>query len=143
MAVGEILFMVAVVAVAALMTALKGKVPAWLGFVLMIAGSVAVIIGSAVTQNYKAIPLGVAGVIGTVLIWISGATSEPATNYDPDDNGSNRRDDPDTLGGVARRVRWWAWLVAAVLVVGAVGLSFAIPEATSTRSASSALHHRS
>src|SRR4051812_40225839 len=58
MSTGEILFMVAVVAVAILVTALKSKVPAWLGFILMLVASAVAIVGGAATQNYKAIPLG-------------------------------------------------------------------------------------
>jgi len=143
MSVGEIVFMVAVVAVALLMTVLKGKVPAWLGFLLMLIASIVVIVGSAVTGGYKAIPLGVAGVIGTILVWIFGATSQPATNPDlPGGDDGQRRDDPDTLGGVASRVRWWTWLVVAVLVVGGFGLSFAIPDApSSNHTAPSAQHN--
>ena len=143
MSTGEIVFMVAVVAVAILVTALKGKVPAWLGFLLMLIASIVVIVGSAVTQSYKAIPLGVAGVIGTILVWIFGATSQAATNPElPGGDDGQRRDDPDTLGGVASRVRWWTWLVVAALVIGAFGLSFAIPEATSGHAAPAAQHTR-
>lgn len=141
MSVGDTLFMVAVVAVAALVTVLKGKVPAWLGFSLMLAGCVIVIIGSAATQSYKALPLGVAGLIGTILVWVNGATSSAATNPDlPDDGTSTRRDDPDTLGGLTSRVRWWAWVVVTALVIGAFGLSFAIPEGAG--SAPAAQHNR-
>lgn len=142
MSTGEIVFMVAVVAVAALVTALKGKVPAWLGFLLMLIASIVVIVGSAVTQSYKAIPLGAAGVIGTILVWIFGATSQPATNPDlPGGDDGQRRDDPDTLGGVASRVSWWTWLIVAVLVLGAFGVSFAIPEAPSSSHSAQNNHH--
>ena len=112
----------------------------------MLIASIVVIVGSVATQSYKAIPLGVAGVIGTILVWIFGSTSQPATNPDlPGDSDGQRRDDPDTLGAVASRVRWWTWLVVAVLIVGAFGLTFAIPEAVrSGHSAPSAQrNHRS
>jgi len=129
MSIGEIIFMVAVVAVAILVTALKGKVPAWVGFGLMLLASIVVIVGSAVTSNFKAIPLGVAGVIGTIIAWIAGATSAPATNPDlPDDGTSTRRDDPDTLGGVASHIKLVPWLIIAAVVVGAVAVTFVIPE---------------
>jgi hypothetical protein len=129
MTTGEIIFMVAVVAVAVLVTILKSKLPAWLGFVLMLAACVVAIVGGAVTNNYKAIPLGVAGVIGTILAWVTGAKSNPATNPDLPDDGtsSSRPDDPDTLGGVASNVGWWAWLIIAALVIGALALTFALP----------------
>jgi hypothetical protein len=130
MSIGEIIFMVAVVGVAVLVTILKSKVPAWLGFILMLAASVVAIVGGAVTNNFKAIPLGVAGVIGTLIAWFAGAKSSAATNPDlPDDGSSSRRDDPDTLGGVAANISWVAWLIVAVLVVAAIAVTFAIPAA--------------
>src|SRR5215467_4191241 len=98
MEVGDILFMVLVVAVAVLMAILKNKVPHWLGFVLMLLASIVAIAGGAATKNYKAIPLGVAGVIGTIIAWVSGATSQPVAS-------------DDTLGGVAERIRWYSWLI--------------------------------
>src|SRR5262249_9554513 len=104
MSAGEIIFIVAVVAVATLMTILKGKVPAWLGFVLMLLASLVAIVGGAATKNFRAIPLGAAGVIGTIIAWVSGASSNPATN--PDLPGDSRKDDPDTLGGVATNIPW-------------------------------------
>lgn len=132
MSTGEIIFMVAVVAVAILVTALKSKVPAWLGFVLMLAASAVAIVGGAATQNYKAIPLGVAGVIGTIIAWATGATSSPATNPElPGPDDGQRRDDPDTLGGVANNIKWWAWLIIVALVVGSIAITFVIPSAPS------------
>jgi hypothetical protein len=116
MSVGEIIFMVLVVGVAIVMAVLKDKTPSWLGFILMLAAGIVTIIGSAATKNYKAIPLGVASVLGTGILWIGGATSSAATT-----------DDPDTLGGVASKAAWWAWLTATVMVVAAVGISFAVP----------------
>jgi hypothetical protein len=118
MSMGEIIFMVAVVAVAILMTILKNKVPAVLGFILMLVASLAAVVGGAATKNFKAIPLGVAGIIGTIIAWVTGATSSPATN------GGG---DTDTLGGVAANIQWWAWLIIAALVVGAVAVTFLIP----------------
>lgn len=116
MSVGDILFMVLVVAVAVLMTILKNRVPSWLGFVLMLAASIAAIVGGAATKHYKPVPLGVAGVLGTVLVWITGATSQPATDSDS-----------NTLGGIATGVKWWVWLITAVLVVGGAAIGFALP----------------
>ena len=108
------------------MTILKGKMPAWLGFILLLLASLVAINGGAVTKEFKAIPIGVAGVIGTIIAWVSGATSSPATNPDLPDDGP-RRDDPDTIGGVAGQVRWYAWLIIAGVVVVAVAVTFAIP----------------
>jgi hypothetical protein len=40
-----------------------------------------------------------------------------------------RRDDPDTLGDMASKVRWYAWLIVAGLLVGGVAtLSFVVPQ---------------
>jgi drug/metabolite transporter (DMT)-like permease len=116
MSVGEIIFMVLVVGVAIVMAVLKDKMPSWLGFILMLAAGIVTIIGSAVTKNYKAVPLGAASILATVIVWIGGATSSAATT-----------EDPDTLGGVASKAAWWAWLTAAAMVVAAVGISFALP----------------
>jgi hypothetical protein len=116
MSIGEIIFMVAVVGVAVLMAILKDKVPAWLGFVLMLVASVVAIVGGAVTSEFKAIPLGVAGVIGTIIAWVTGAKSAPAAG-------------DDTLGGVASGIGLVPWLIIAAVVVGAAAVTFAIPEA--------------
>ena len=122
----DILFMGLVVAVAILMAVLKSKIPYWLGFVLMIVAGSVTIVGGAVTHEYKAIPLGVAAVVGTIVVWISGATSSPASSTDSC-GGDSRRDDPDTLGGIASRVRWYAWLIVVALVAGGVAVGFALP----------------
>src|ERR1041385_4433276 len=114
MSVGDILFMVLVVGVAVLMAILKNKVPSVLGFILMLVASIVAIVAGAATKNYKPIPLGVAGVIGTIVAWVSGATSQPAAS-------------DDTLGGVAERVPWLSWLVIAVLLVAGIGIGFALP----------------
>lgn len=116
MSIGEIIFMVAVVVVAGLMAILKDKVPAWLGFGLMLVASLVAIVGGAVTREYKAIPIGAAGVIGTIIAWVTGATSEASA-------------DDDTLGGKAKNIKdvWW-WVILGVVVV-AVVVTFLIPQA--------------
>jgi hypothetical protein len=130
MSTGEIIFMVLVVGVAILVTVLKDKVPAWLGFVLMLAASVVAIVGGAVTGEFKPIPLGAAGVIGTIIAWIAGAKSSAATNPDLPDDGtsSSRPDDPDTLGGLASNISFLPWLIIAVVVIAAAAVTFVIPE---------------
>jgi hypothetical protein len=116
MSIGEIIFMVAVVGVAVLMAILKDKVPAWLGFVLMLVASAVAIVGGAVTSEFKAIPLGVAGVIGTIIAWVTGAKSSASA-------------DDDTLGGIASNIGFVPWLIIAAVVAGAAAVTFAIPEA--------------
>jgi hypothetical protein len=98
------------------MAILKNKVPAWLGFVLMLVASGVAIVGGAVTSEFKAIPIGVAGVIGTIIAWVTGAKSSPAA-------------DDSTLGGIASNIGFVPWLIIAVVVIGAVAVSFAIPQA--------------
>ncbi len=115
MEVGDIIFMVVVVAVAILMAVLKDKVPNWLGFVLMLIASIVAIVGSAATKNYRAIPLGAAGVISTIVAWVSGATSEGQA-------------EDDTLGGIAKKIPWWAWLIIAVLMVAGAIIGFVLPK---------------
>jgi len=107
MSIGEIIFMVVVVAVALLVTILKRKLLYWAGFIVMLAASLVAVIGGAATKNFRAIPLGVAGIIGAIIAWVTGATSSPVAGE-------------DTLGGVAQNIRWWAWLIIAGLVVAAV-----------------------
>jgi len=108
---GDTIFMVVVIGVAVLLAILKailkGNLPNWLGFVLMIAASLVAIVGGAATQSYKTIPIGVAGALGSALAWISGATSSGEA-------------DSDTLGGVAKNIPLWAWLIIAGLVAAAI-----------------------
>lgn len=115
---GDIIFMVVVVAVAALMTVLKGKVPAWLGFILVLLGGLVCIVGGAATKNFKAIPVGVAFVIATILMWVGSATSSAATDSDS-----------NTLGAAVSNAPWWAWVISAVLVIGGFAVGIAIPNA--------------
>ena len=112
---GDIIFMVAVIVVAILMTILKDKLAPWLGFVLMLVASVVAIVGSAATKNYRAIPLGSAGVVSTIIAWVSGAKSEAQA-------------EDDTLGGLAKNIPWWAWLIIAVLMVAGVVIGFVLPK---------------
>lgn len=129
MSAGEIIFMVLVVGVAISMAVLKSKVPYWLGFILMLVASAAAIVGGVATKGYKIVPFGVACLLGTIVAWVSGATSKPATSDDAGGDGDSDRDrdKPDTLGGLASRIRWYAWLIIAALVVGGVAISFALP----------------
>jgi hypothetical protein len=125
---GDIIFMVVVVAVAALMTVLKGKVPAWLGFILVLLGGLVCIVGGAATRNFKVIPVGVAFVIATILLWATGATSSPSTNSDDGDGSAGKYPDPDTLGATARNAPWWAWVISTVVVIAGFLVGFlAIP----------------
>ncbi len=129
MSAGEIIFMVLVVGVAILMAVLKDKMPYWLGFILMLIASAAAIAGGVAMKGYRIIPLGVACLLGTIVAWVSGATSRPATSDDAGGGGDSDRDrdKPDTLGGLASRVRWYAWVIIAALVVGGVAIGFALP----------------
>ena len=128
MGAGDIIFMVVVITVAALMTVLNKKVPAWLGFILVLLGGLAAIAGGAAMKNFKIIPVGVAFVIATILLWATGATSTPSTNSDDGDGSAGKYPDPDTLGATARNAPWWAWLISTVVVVAGFLVGFlAIP----------------
>jgi hypothetical protein len=115
MSTGDVIFMVIVVGVAILVAILKDKVPAWLGFVAMLAAGAVAIVGGAVTGEFKAIPLGVAGVVGTIIAWVAGARSSVEAN-------------DDTLGGAAKNISLVPWLLIALVVCGAVAATLAIPE---------------
>jgi hypothetical protein len=115
MSTGDAIFMVVVVGVAVLVTILKDKVPAWLGFAAMLVASAVAIVGGAITGEFKVIPLGVAGVVGTIVAWVSGARSSVQA-------------DDDTLGGLAKNISLAPWLVIALVVAGAVGATFVIPD---------------
>ena len=68
--------------------------------------------------------------IGTIIAWITGATSSPATNPElPGTGDEPRRDDPDTLGGVASRIGLFAWLIIAAVLAVAVAVSPLPPDA--------------
>lgn len=115
MSTGDAIFMVVVAGVALLVAILKDKVPAWLGFAAMLVASGVAIVGGAVTREFKVIPSGVAGVVGTIIAWVSGARSSAQA-------------DDDTLGGLAKNISFAPWLLIALVVAGAVGATFAIPD---------------
>jgi hypothetical protein len=128
MSTGEIIFMVAVVVAAVLATILKNRTY-WLGLGLMMGASLVDIIGGVVIQEYRVVPLGIAGVIGTLIVFFTGRIFvAPATNIDsPDDNGGPKGDDPDTLGGIASRMKWWAWVAVAGVCVAAIPITLVLP----------------
>lgn len=82
------------------------NIPAWLGFIIIIiVGIVAIIYGAVAfaPANAGFIAFGVWAIISSVLAWATGATSAPS--------GTD-------FGGVVTKLRWWVWLIVAVLFVG-------------------------
>ena len=90
------------------------NVPPWLGFVLIIIVGIAAIIFGAVAfapANAGFIAFGVWAIVSSVLAWATGATSAPST---------------DNFGGVVTNLKWWVWLIVAVLFVGAAVIAFTV-----------------
>jgi hypothetical protein len=105
------------------------KVPAWLGFGLMLAASLTLIVGGAIVKEFTIIPLGAAGIVGTLIAWIAGAKASPNV-------------DRGTMGGVANNIPtgWW-FAILGVMLVG-IGVAIAIPHAPAA-TASTSTHERS
>jgi|SRR5580704_1701923 hypothetical protein len=131
MSTGDIIFMAVVVGVAILVAILKAinKTPAWLGYVLMGAASLVNIVGGAVVGEYKAVPLGVAGAIGTLIfiVWPKRAKSEPSA-------GDDTVGGTVTFGAMKNTVEDPRWWVIAGVLAAAVVVAFVIPQAPTTRS---------
>ena len=92
-----------------------GWLPAWLGFVLIIAAGAASIIFGAMDEVAGLISVGAWAVVSAVIAWVSGATSSPRVN-------PFKR----SFGGVASEIPQVAWLVIAGLFVIALVLAFVL-----------------
>jgi len=88
-----------------------GWLPAWLGFILIIAAGAAAIIVGAISNPVSAglIAFGVAAIASSILAWWAGGKSEPRGN--PFDK---------SFGGVVSGIDGWVWLVIFGLFVVAV-----------------------
>lgn len=94
----------------ALLERLLGWLPAWLGFVLIIAAGIAAIVVGAILPKVGLIAFGVAAILSSALAWWQGASSEPRVN--PFDQ---------SFGGVVSKIDGWAWLVVfGLFVVAAI-----------------------
>ena len=98
----------------ALLERLLGWLPAWLGFVLIIAAGVAAIVVGAIQSNAGFIAFGVAAILSAALAWWQGGRSEPRGN--PFDQ---------SFGGVVSKIDGWAWLVVFGLFVVALIIAIA------------------
>jgi hypothetical protein len=88
------------------------RVPAWLGFALIILAGVAVAVLGIVTGTKTAgfVAFGVAAIASAILAWWAGGRSEPRGN--PFDR---------SFGGVVKGIDGWVWLVIfGLFVVAAI-----------------------
>jgi hypothetical protein len=92
-----------------------GWLPAWLGFVLIIAAGAVSIIFGAIDSVAGLIAFGAWAIISAIVAWVAGATSSPRVNP------FNR-----SFGGVVSRIPQVAWLVIAGLFVVALVLAFVL-----------------
>lgn len=127
----DIIFMVAVIVIAALMKILKNSTAInVLGVICGVGASVGAIV-SGVMGDFKAIPLGIAGVICALLAYFTKAKVAP-------DASAN----PFTLSGVALQIENWPTLVMMVLVVGACVAAALIPQQAPAKSNKTEQRHR-
>jgi hypothetical protein len=87
---------------------LLGWLPAWLGFMLIIAAGAAAIVVGAISNPVSAglIAFGVAAIASSILAWWAGGKSEPRVN--PFEK---------SFGGVVSNIDGWVWLVIFGLFV--------------------------
>ena len=88
---------------------LLGWIPNWLGFCLIIAAGIAMIVVGAIQRSAGLICWGCAAIAGSIIAWVSGATSRP------DINPMKK-----SFGGTVSRVPMKSWAAIFVLFVGAL-----------------------
>jgi hypothetical protein len=99
----------------ALLERLLGWLPAWLGFVLIIAAGVLAIVIGAMQSSAGLIAFGVAAILSAGLAWWQGVKADPRGN--PMDQ---------SFGGAVSRMDGWAWLVVFGLFVVALIIAFVV-----------------
>jgi len=112
-----------------LKAALKDKFPNLLGYILMGSASLAAIVGAAVTSEYKAIPLGVAGVIGTIIFIIWPKNAKISASADDDSLGATV-----TFDSMKKGVEDWRWWVICGTLAASVVATIFIPQPSASRS---------
>lgn len=90
-------------------TEAHGGIPNWVGFGLIIAAGIALVVVGAVIPNAGAIAFGVATVASAVIGWVSGASSKPRVN-------PFKRE----FGGTVKEIEQVPWLLIAGAYVAAV-----------------------
>lgn len=85
---------------------LLGWLPTWLGFVLIIAAGVTLVVAGIVLESAGYIAFGVASIVAAVIAWVDGATSRPRFTFDP-----------KGFGGTVANVRDWVTLTVMGLFV--------------------------
>ncbi len=83
-------------------------IPNWLGFVLIIAAGLTMIIVGAVTKKIALIPFGISAIVASVLAWVNGATSLPKIEFEPPAKKFS-------FGGTVANVDHWVTLVVILL----------------------------
>lgn len=92
---------------------LLGWLPAWLGFMFIIAAGVLAIIFGSVSGSVGLIAIGVWAIASSVIAWAAGAKSSPRANPFK-----------MSFGGVVKEIPQIPWLIIAGLFVVAVVLAF-------------------
>ena len=96
------------VAIAAAVVGAFGKqMNKWLGFVMVLAVGILLIVMSAISQDFRFLPLGAWAIVSDILAVIGNATAEAQA-------------DDDTLGAAVKNLPGWAWVTIAVLLVAAI-----------------------
>jgi hypothetical protein len=84
-------------------------IPNWVGFGLIIAAGVTLVVVGAVLPQAGVIAFGVATLASAIIAWVSGASAKP--EVDPKKK---------TFGGTVKEIRQIPWIVIFALYVAAV-----------------------
>lgn len=83
-------------------------IPNWLGFVLIIAAGLTMIIVGVVTKKPALIPFGISAIVASILAWVNGATSQPKIEFVPPAKKFS-------FGGTVANVDGWVTVVVILL----------------------------
>ena len=90
---------------------LLGWLPAWLGYVLIMAAGVVAIVIGIMQSSPGLVAFGVAAILAAALAWWQGGKGEP-------------KGDPSSFGGAVSGLDGWVWLVILGLFVVALIIAF-------------------
>lgn len=97
----------AVAIIVAVVGAFGKQMNKWLGFFMILGAGILMIVMSIISQDWRFLPLGAWAIVSDVLALIANATIESQA-------------EDDTLGGAAKQIPLWAWLIIAALFVVAI-----------------------
>jgi hypothetical protein len=86
----------------------------WIGFFMILGAGILMIVMSIISRDYRFLPLGIWAIVSDFVALADNAVNEAQA-------------DDDTLGGSAKNIRAWAWVVIAVLFVAALVVTFLLP----------------